>query len=424
MGLGLAGRTTPREPAEVKAFAEALSGAGHTISANRRRAFAEFVRAAKAHGYWDKLIDVHPYEGTVVEHVAVKLKGGGALTNSGFVNGDILEGGGLQGDGTSYFSTGRNYNSFTAGLGGLSAWVKTWTPSGTQWLMGVGNGQVPQMVMECNNQVTGMSGRWGGVQIVDVTLSAAIPEGLYRVGRPALNVLDMYVGGSRARVNTTSVSTATRDAVITTFAGAGLLATTARILFSAIDDGTMMEAENAWYQVDLRMLLVALGRVTPEAGEFQALLIVGQSLAVGAQGSPPLTTTPVGSSVTKGNGSLSSNSTENPSSRFGDVIGVLRPLVGTECRDGGEFLCEGDERERGSVLVHYELRLWRDGVYVSEEGDPAVCELDRGDRRAEADRARLSLRSLSGAVRGLCAWGERRGQFDLPDGGGGVAGGL
>lgn len=347
-----------------------VATAGGTVSTPASNAYNAFVVSAKANGYWSKLLEVHPYHSGSIAVARVKLKNypgtPTSLTNTGsFVNGDVLANGGIQGGGTKYFSTDINYTSITSGLGGLSFWVgDDRSGAADQWIMGVGNGSAPQMTL-AHDAANTTGGRFGGTAIA--TIAGTTYTGFYHVERDTLSSLKVATNGVVTAVSTTTVTAATRSALITTFAGNSSLPFTGKGFFSAFDDGSFSTTDIENFARDVATLMVALGRVSQMAGDMRYGIIIGQSLSVGGgSDAAAISTTPIYSALTQGRGVISANQSNVSPETQGDKLGILRAL--------SELTVESP----ASGLANQVGKLYRDSVPGSDAHDLVLTDWGKG----------------------------------------------
>lgn len=310
--------------ADADNYFQRITNATGTISVSHQAAITTFVESAKAHGYWDNLIDVGPFAGDQLSAALVKLKyatnGSSTLSNIGFVSGDYTPTTGLQGNGTSkYLNTRLNYNTFTSGLIGLSFYTGQPSNSDYRFLIGTTNASSPRLHLYTRGLTSGAHQLQIGGSTTTLTFSGRGNEGFYHGMRQSLTSLKMAVNGLIAATSSAAVDNTTKNADITVFSGNGLFPSPDKGYFYAIDDGGMSDQEIVDYAKDVRVLVKAFGRLAqPAATPLNYVLISGQSLSIGFQGTPALTTT---NSLVYNNRMLASGSVAPTN------MGTLSPLV-------------------------------------------------------------------------------------------------
>ena len=281
--------STAFDPSAQDYFTRVLA-TGATLNTNETAQINTFVVAAKAHGYWSNLIDVNPYCSDSITGAIVKLKYPNYAPSTnvihGFTSGSYSRSFGFQGDGSSYLETGVNATNIGA-YGGLSFYlVEDTTTSDNALLIGSTYG-TPQAVIYLDSG-NGSAG-WGN-NFASFGLSRKGP-GLVHVFSQSGGTTYTFVNG--VQFSSTSASGSTpRNVMMTVFdGGAQGVATTRRGAFYSVDDGQMTLSTASLFGNDTRILVEGLGRKFPAPYPMNFVPHIGQSLALGTEGSPTLSTT-------------------------------------------------------------------------------------------------------------------------------------
>jgi len=325
------------DPAVI-AYVASVVSAGGTIPAGEQAALNAFVLGAKADGIWTKLTELCTWQGGTLASAVVKLKALGAancVLNS-FVLGDLTAAG-LVGDGVNkWVNTQTTVNQATAsgpmGMGVFVTQECTQTTFGN--LMGTNAGGNPQVVLRWNangaNQLEGMLNGLGATSAFVTKVRQVIPIGLAATQR-VVNQLTLYQGGlpqSDTGSAFTYAGSATSLGVFSGDGGGNKVACTLGMYF--ISDGTMTATDHRNLAKRANALMVGLGRIVPDVRNMNYVPIIGQSLAVGSTGSPPLSTTQPYKNITiesgyQGNLNLTTPSYWSAASGCG--AGGLMPMI-------------------------------------------------------------------------------------------------
>jgi len=234
---------------------------GGSISTSDLAAVSRFVTAAKAHLYYDKLIDVGPMAGNNINAALVKLKfpvnGSFLIENAGFSAADYTADLGFQLNGSKAFNTKTNLSTLNLqGLFGFSMWLSNGASS---WI-GSPNDNTPYSVLMANpTNVTAYiddAGSGGGVSQAD--------NAFYHVVKQSLTSTKVIVNGNQVGPTDSELtSIQLRNADVEVFKGAN---NQGRGMFYCIDNGTMTDGEGNLFYADVRQLMYDLGRkIAPPA---------------------------------------------------------------------------------------------------------------------------------------------------------------
>jgi len=287
---------TDKAYADVDADAYfARIAATSSMSVSDQAVITTFVENAKAHGYWNKIIDMSPLAGNNLAAALVKLKypnASSTLVARNFVEADYSRANGLQGGGKAspkWLSTGVGFRGITQGVGGLSFWVnrhKITNPNNFQTLIGITNTATPYVHLSVRNIAFG-----------SVTFSRGRNmEGLNYAVRSSPSMLRLFRNGGMVASSETVSTTGTtsRNAFISVFAATGEETSgpfEGSGSFYSIDDGTLTDLEIASFTDDVRNMQIGLGRLPASPTPMKFAIVTGQSLSVGSQGSPVLSST-------------------------------------------------------------------------------------------------------------------------------------
>ena len=273
-----------------------------SISVSDQAAITNFVVAAKAHGYWDKLVDVGPLAGNNLAAALVKLKyplnASTTVENRNFVEADYSPTGGLVGTSTApykWLNTKINYNTMTDSVGGMAFWLGSPSAGTTKQrlLMGLDNVATPFVNMSSAGTLY-----LGGTVNAGMTMRTGA-DGFYHGRRQSPTMLKYFLNGTSISTSTAAAGTTTRSSEITVFAGNRTISASGSTVtgsldgtgfFYSIDNGLMSDVEAASYAADVEQLQISLGRIVPKAAPMKFAFIIGQSLASGSGGAPALST--------------------------------------------------------------------------------------------------------------------------------------
>jgi hypothetical protein len=231
---------------------------GGSISNSDLLAIKSFVDSAKAHLYWDKLIDVGTLAGNNLEAAVVKLKYLGSesiLEDNGFTSGDYLADQGFKFSPVKSLNTKTNLNaSNLSGLFGFSMWIND---GGTCW-MGAPNNSTPYSMLLVNpsSVITyigtppNFASAGGGIGLEG--------ESFYHAIKQSLNSAKVLVNGTQIGETSSALTTTQlRNSSVEVFRDAG---TKGKGLFYCIDNGTLTDRESSVFYNDVKQLMFDLGR--------------------------------------------------------------------------------------------------------------------------------------------------------------------
>ncbi len=286
--LGASGPTPPVVDPDAQAYFDAIVSAGSTISAPQQAAVNTFCLAAKAGNYWTNLLEINPFCGSSLAGALVKLKGINSTTNTnhGFAGGDYSADAGLQGDGTSYLTTGVLVSDVGSNIG-LSFYLKA------DDLTAAGNGQlIGAAVAFANDRAIWFFGGFLYSEDINPIIAEAYSysSGLYHSMRSGNTTLKFYIGGQLVDTNAASSSTAAAAEIGVFAGGDGSIISSRLGCFYAIDDGAMGDSKAALFGEAVRQMVDNMGRNSPSQ-PIEYVPWVGQSLALGFLGTPSISTT-------------------------------------------------------------------------------------------------------------------------------------
>jgi hypothetical protein len=303
-GVGSIGGTpySAFEP-EVLAYASNIVSASATISFADASAVDRFAKAAKANGYWTKLLEVGPMAGDSLTAARVKLKAytgiSTLLTNVGFVSGDYIATVGITGGSSKYLRTGFNANSYGNQNIGLGVFVNDEFIPGTEFPIGLTTAVSPFL----NFLFLGGSGvrTYNGSSSANIQMftvngwQIGAGKGFYHSERASSTSFKTFFNGVLGQTYTSVEAPTPANQDIYLMAGnaggsAGSYFTNA-LSFYTIDDGTLSDANALSLANDVRQLERELRRYLPRATPQYKTFVIGQSLAVGSAGNPALTMT-------------------------------------------------------------------------------------------------------------------------------------
>jgi hypothetical protein len=329
----------------VTTYVAAVVAAGGTIPGGQQSALNTFVTAMKSAGLWTRTQELGVFAGGTVAGAAVKLKTAGPAncTMNGFVLGDISSIGITSDGSTKWVDTGTTItqlspagaNQGALGMGVfLTAECTTATPG---YLMGTDAGSAPQVGLRWNVTAVGSMDlliQGGGVPQWNKP-RGKLPIGLISGHRNGATAIFGYEGGtniSGGNAGFTYQASANQIAVCSGFFGNNKVAMSCGLYY--ISDGTWTDADVLTFTQLVNALMVGMGRVVPDARSYKFIPIIGQSLASGSQGNPPLSTSQAYKNLTQGSG-LQANMSASPPTAFwngggagnGYQVGDITPMV-------------------------------------------------------------------------------------------------
>lgn len=328
--------------AETTAYHSAITAAGGTLSPEQFAAYNEFIGKLKTASVWDKLLDIGTFGGGTLASAAVKLKSlsGSNCVLNGFVLADLTAFG-LKNTGTKWVNTQVHSNHLPAngGYAGLGVFMtEAFTNTAQCTLMGNATTNGAGMFIRhrsSTNPAASFTDFYARATSTRTELQhrrGRPPIGLYHVEREGGVVL-AYMGGYRA---STAASTHTVVANTVPFGvlsmGNGSNNTTGTVGMYFISTG-VTEANAAVVAEACNLLMVRLGRKTLVLSQrFNAVGVVGQSLAVGSNGTPALSTVQSFGNLAPDSLALGGNPNDNnvnylSSNGRAANVGVLMPLV-------------------------------------------------------------------------------------------------
>ena len=279
--------------AESTAYFDAITAAGGSISAAHKTAVNAFVFAAKAHGYWAKLLDVGTFMGNDLLSARVKLKAApgtpGSLTNTNFVEGDYSILAGVIGGTGKVFSTGWNYLTYGSVTFGHSFFLndEIAANTGNTFVMGHSNGLSPYTQMYTLG--TGPGGNFNNTSSISLQMGSGMGRGLFHIYNPtASSFKGRYCGA--LLTSDASAITGPFPNIDCQVGGTADGPCPYRFSFYAIDNGLLTDGEAVAFSDDVQQLMVDSGRIVRSVGKLRYVFLTGQSLAEGAAGTPVLST--------------------------------------------------------------------------------------------------------------------------------------
>lgn len=274
---------------DAQAYFDAIDTAGSSISAGQQTAVNAFVVAAKAHSYWDNLIDCSPFCGSDLTGALVKLKAFAgsptSCTNNNFVGADYTETTGLDADGANWLETGV-YMDDVGEVGGLSFFQpdKDYTSGGLVQMIGTAF-TAPWCLIQFVGEgiYAGWSKLFAGYNPTPNAITTPYGFGLYRTYSSTTTNHVLGIGEVSLSTNTDS-ATGDKNEQICVFAMPdGSRVFDGRGTWYGIDDGGITGQKAIDFNNDMLALMEALGRTpAPIAGvAMNYVPITGQSLATG-----------------------------------------------------------------------------------------------------------------------------------------------
>ena len=272
-------------PLEGRAFFSRLAAQGLTLSQPRQDAYNTFFVSGHNNGWLAHVIEMHPFEGSTLAQVAVKLAyrqgNPSSLVNNGYLVSYIRPQGGLLAAGNTVYWSTINANSLGGPLFGLNTWMREPMLGSTALMMGLPNSASPTFSMfSAYSAVVGQSVSCGS-DGASFNPGVAVGRGMYSLRRSSLSSLTLRINGDLAATSSTVTVGNLRDGAIR------VAQAPCPVDFGAIDDGLMTPTQNNAFYLDVNALMIALGRIEAMQ-DTNALLIIGQSLAIGQAGSPSL----------------------------------------------------------------------------------------------------------------------------------------
>lgn len=329
----------PVDP-DLTTYVAAVTSAGGTLTSPQQQAVNAFIVSTKAAGVWGKLTELGLFLGGTLSSAAVKVKTAGPAncTLNGFVLGDLTSAG-LVGDGsTKWVNTGTTVTQASAtGPMGVGVYLTSEvTQPGFAMIAGTNASGGPQLTLrwqaETNGVDTHVNGD-GATTAVATKARAKILKGLIATSRVG-NTLSLFNGGMpMARVTSTFSYTASATPIAILSGNSGgnpIAATTGGYYF---ENGTLSDAEHRALAQAFNALMASLGRMPADARPFNYVLSIGQSLAVGTNGTPVVSTTQPylnlvnDAGVTQGNVGDSTTMLYWTSNGLGQQAATVTPLV-------------------------------------------------------------------------------------------------
>ena len=284
---------------DVIAYAARVAAAGGTLTSKQTARLTRFAVNAKATGLWDKLLDVGIFAD--FNSAAVKLKSANGLDAvlNGFLPGDLTSDG-LTSDGLKWVNTRVTTAQLSAdggtGSSGMGVFLtREVTQAGYGQIMGTDPGGNPQIALRwlgaSDGHVDALLGGSGAATPQITKQRGKIPVGLLQMERTGAD-FRIYQGGLIAHSANSPISWVGGGGQVGVFAqggGGNGIAMTIGMYF--IDNGTLTDADAMIFSNLCNDLMVGLGRVVPDDRPASLVPIIGQSLALGSQGSPALSTT-------------------------------------------------------------------------------------------------------------------------------------
>jgi hypothetical protein len=274
----------------------AITTAGGTISSSDKVAINNFVLAAKAHGYWNNLLEVYPLTGNQLAAGLVKLKAfsgsPATITNSNFTSGEYGQTTGFQGSlsQTHYLDTGFDFANLTPTQMGMAFWIRG-RENAARTIMGVSILSGPWAYMSTQS--------WSNTNTATGNTSVSnqgYGTGFYHaLKRSATSTMMAHNGFKETDVTTSATGSATRSITVTLFgahynSGNVFDASPVNGTFAALDDGAMSDSQAVLYAADVTQLQSDLGRLAVASYPMNHVAIIGQSLSTADHGAPALST--------------------------------------------------------------------------------------------------------------------------------------
>ena len=319
IGVGISpslmqGSAASLDPAVVT-YAAAVGAAGGTLTGGQKAALSAFTVRCRALGLWTKLTEMGVFLGGTLGSAAVKYKTIGAancvLNNFVLARPDQCrhrlrrhdEVDRHGDDGDASLGTGADDRRDGHGRvpdrrvhpdhGRLSDWHRR------------GQRAAGGPTLECDLRgLLDLLIQGGGVPQW-IKSRGILPIGLISGHRNGATSVFGYEGGvniSGGNAGFTYTASANQYAVCSGFFGNNKIAMSCGMYY--LGDGTWTDADLTNFAQVCNQLMVALGRVVPDARPFNYVPIIGQSLATGSQGNPPLSTTQPYKNWTVGSGEI------------------------------------------------------------------------------------------------------------------------
>lgn len=291
----LLNRSLSTDPDVVDYLSRFQTATGTQPSTSEISALNTFVTNCKSAGIWDKIFEFYPMLGTTIAGARVKgkvYKGKStSLVNNGFVDADVIAGKGVRGNGSSK-SLGTGITESDTRFGGFYAYL-----SETTTLPGVGSLKVmigsttgtPTRILA----LTATSSRFSWQNnTADMAYSTSLPAGLYYGSMKAISDSLKIGAYGFAQSDTTASGYSTQNTVETRLfaTGSGASFLDKALGFVSYDNGQLTTAENIIFGRIVNNFLSLVGRVTTTLTQEDGALWIGQSLSIGALGTPALST--------------------------------------------------------------------------------------------------------------------------------------
>lgn len=298
LGITGSGGSGGTNDPDVTTYAAAVAAAGGYLPTNQVTALNIFVSALKNLDVWSRITEIGLFLGGNLASAAVKLKYPVASTCvlNGFAAGDLTSVG-LTSDGsTKWVDTQTTVNQLTTdGSMGMGVFLTAECTQSTFCnLMGTNAGGNPQVVLRWNAIATQAEVLMNGIGALSATntkVRGILPVGLI-AGQRTGNNLNLYQGGLIAGGANSTFTYAGSNSSLGVFSGVGgesKVAMTAGMYF--MSNGAMTDISYRAFTNACNILMVDLRRVVANTRTLNYVPIIGQSLAAGANGEPPISTT-------------------------------------------------------------------------------------------------------------------------------------
>ena len=258
-------------PAEVADWQARVTSNGGSVSAATATAVGNFVTAAKANGYWNKINRMNLFCGNNLAACLVPLKvgsGGATDINNGFVAGDYLENKGLPPNGAKYLDTGLVPSAaLTLNDTHFAIYGNLLAPTGGGVHMGAKNTSTSTIwLIACSASYTAMGIQYDDSISTSYNIGNGNPCGLVIDTRTSSSVHTLYQNGVTRNTVAGAVGTLPSfSTYVLAYNNAGTAASIAAggasTFFAGYSIGSgLTAADAAAYNSDMRTFQTALGR--------------------------------------------------------------------------------------------------------------------------------------------------------------------
>lgn len=286
--------TYPTWDPDALAYYNRILNLGSDMPVAQQTAVNNFMTSVRAYGYLSKIKDASPMFGTNYLAGAVKLIrfAGTEWTNAitGFGAAHFTTDGGFIGGTGRRLGTGVEMDDIGVN-GGLAVFLleRNFIPDSTaRQALGGALSTAPY----CNITWNGAAGLWcGWGDVLQSFANRPMSYGLYRANSRATNSHQLLLNDVTLAASTANSSGVTNRAITVFAQPSGTSVFDKKLGWYSIDDGSLTDAEAAHFADAVLTMMIESGRIVPETNTMNFVFGEGQSLSVGANGNPPLTTT-------------------------------------------------------------------------------------------------------------------------------------